>query len=575
LSSSKYILGINGLGVLPSACLFKNGELLSIVEEERFTRVKTSYGQMPFHAIQYCLQKEGITIEDVDSIAFSWDAHLYSYKMPLFLLKTFIFRMPKARLFASGGRGFKELTKYQAKNIRQALQQLFPKNSLPEILYISHHLSHAASSFYSSSFSEAYVLVLDGSGEMKSTSIWYGNHQSLQEVKSFNIPDSLGWFYQTITEYLGFQANNHEGKTMALAAYGKENPKVRAAFDKIIQSDKKGNYRFHPKYAFGGELQGTIFTKELEDLLGPARKANEEIQQIHKDIAFICQDVLETIVLELIDWIAQQPHFNGNLCIAGGVGLNCKLNGRIAEHHKVSSLYVPPFTADNGAALGAAIEVNKIKKIYKKNEIDHAYWGPSFSNKEILESILGSGLVFTFDENVLAKSTELLLNNKVIAWFQGPLEVGSRALGGRSILANPLHKNISQYINQNIKGREIWRPFAATILYDKCLDFFDKKHNSPFMAQAFKMKSAMAEKLPAIVHIDQTTRPQTLKRTQNELYYDLIKSFGDETGVYALLNTSFNVNEEPIVCSPKQAIHSFQKAGLDALIIGNYIILKQ
>lgn len=573
------ILGLNGLGVLPTACIIKDGELLVMAEEERFTRIKGSYGVMPAKATKFCLDYLNIQLSDIDAITFGWDCKYYNFKMPFFLLKQLVFRSSFNQNSSNVFKVLSELIKYRSYVVKNLISEMLKSESIfgniPTVRFINHHYSHAASSFYSSGFKEAHVLVIDGSGENKCTSIWKAVGTSIKEVKSFKIPDSLGWFYQSITEYLGFSPNNHEGKTMALAAYGAYCPKIYETFVEIISFDNKGNYRFNPKYSFAGKKnKGTVFSNDLEKLLGESRTKNNPITQHHKNIAFAAQNILETIVVNMVKDLISKNDFKGNICLAGGIGLNCKLNGEISKINGIKNVYIPPFTSDNGSALGSAQILSVFNGVSPKTPITHPYWGPEFSDTQIENNLKSFGLKYSKENNIAQKTAQLLLENKIVGWFQGRMEVGARALGARSILANPLNIDARNYINLRVKGRENWRPFAASILFEKRFDFFDSNLDSPFMALALSVKREMVEKIPAAVHIDGTTRPQLVKKETNALFWNLINYFGEETGCYALLNTSFNLNEEPIVCTPEQAIRSFFTSGIDYLAIGNFIVSK-
>ncbi|MCB9256486.1 MAG: hypothetical protein H6579_05095 [Chitinophagales bacterium] len=576
MKKDEYILGINGLGVTPSACLIKNGKLLAMAEEERFNRIKGSFGLMPSKSIKYCLSTANIDSSDLKSIQFAWDCKFYLYKMPLFLLKQLFNRAPIKQEGGNVAKVTKELLKYQSFHVKRLIKKSFKvetiSGKLPEIAFVPHHQAHAASSYYCSGFEEAHILVIDGSGENKTTSIWRGKQDKLFKIKEYKIPDSLGWFYQSITEYLGFMPNNHEGKTMALAAYGKADFKIEEAFKKIISFSANGDYSFNPIYSFAGRhSKGTVFSDELEQVLGPARLRHEEITQKHKNIAFEAQKILEKIASYLVKEIVSYPDFKGNLCIAGGVGLNCKMNGELAKLEGIKQIFVPPFSNDAGTALGAAQLASSLLQV---EALQHAYWGPEYSNDEIKAALLQSKLSFVFEEDIAFSVAKLLENEKIVGWFQGRLEIGSRALGARSILANPAKTSTRDYINKKIKNREPWRPFAASFLEEKSDKYFPKNLANAFMTLACQLSDTNSNKLAGAVHIDQSTRPQLVSKASNLKYWKLINYFGEMTGNYAVLNTSFNLSEEPIVCTPEQAINSFVKSGLDALAIGDYLILK-
>jgi carbamoyltransferase len=570
------ILGINGLGVLPSACILQDGKMLVFAEEERFTRYKGSFGMMPENAVRFCLTFARLSLNDIDYIAFGWDCEKYRFKIPVFLFWKYMSRSPKFQGKSNLISFIGEMLKYHPENVKKLIAEMLVgiEGDLPEIKFVNHHLCHAASAFYFSGMEESYVLVLDGSGEEACTSIFKGDKSGLKLLKTITIPDSLGWFYQTFTEYLGFAPNNHEGKLMGLAAYGKPHEEINRKLEKVIQC-MPNNYKLDAAYSFlGKHKKGRVFSEKLVELFGRPRLSHEPISQYHKDLAFAVQNKLEKIVLQIVESVSQRSDFNGNLCIAGGVGLNCKMNGSIVTLPFVKNLYVPSITSDSGSSAGAALVLANQCGDDVVQRIDHAYWGSSYNDKEIEEVLRVCGLKYTKEEKIEAKVAELLVQNKVVGWFQGRMESGSRALGARSILANPMLKQMQDIVNVKIKNRETWRPFAASILFEERETFVENPQESPFMAIAFHVKPSALNKIPAAVHIDGTTRPQFVKKNTNEKYWMLIKRFGDITGVYAVLNTSFNTNEEPIVESPVQAIKAFSASGMDGLAIGNFLILK-
>ena len=572
---SSYVLGINGLGILPSACLLKDGDLVAMAEEERFTRIKGSTGLMPIQAVGYCLESAGIGMHHLDRVMFAWDCNYYPWGMLRFMSKAFFMGQSKGNWKRGIQLVGREIQKYRPRQVQKRFYTDFSKyafgGQLPRLEFVSHHHSHAASGYFSSGFKQAHVLVIDGSGESQSTTLWFGKGLDLKLIKTFNIPNSLGWFYQTITEFLGFHPNNHEGKTMALAAYGRYNAALDEKVNQLICSDGQGNYTFNPIYAFAGTPgKGHVFSEELKDLLGEPRQAGEPITDYYKDLAFATQKRLELIVVELLCDLAKDSEFSGNLCLAGGVGLNCKMNGIISELPFVKQLFIPPFTGDNGTSYGAAkLGMPKIERLV------HAYWGPAFSADSVEKNLQKFKLKYTKEDDISDAVAELLGQNKIVAWFQGRMEVGARALGARSILANPTQANLRDYINTKVKGRELWRPFAASIIAEKKFDFLTEDVNEPFMTKAIKVREEMAPRIPAVIHVDQTSRFQIVSKEDNSKYHKLISKLGDITGVYAVLNTSFNLNEEPIVCTPEEAIRAFLNSGIDYLAIEDFLISKE
>jgi len=573
------ILGINGLGVLPSASIVDNGNMVAFAEEERFTRIKGSEGLMPAQAVKYCMDAAGAGLADISYIAFSWDARLYTYYMPYFFLKQYL--RSRSGVNASGGarRVMQELWKYNPvkvrKDIRDMLSQAGFRGKMPPVKFVSHHLSHAASAFFCSGLDESLILVVDGSGEYKSTSVYQGRGRDIKEIRSFDLPNSIGWFYQSITEYLGFKPNHHEGKVMALAAYGQPDSLLAAKMSLLLKSSADGLYAHNSIYSFTGtHSKGMVFSDQLEALLGPAREPGSEITQYHNNIAFVAQQILEQTCLDVLKPWIEQPGFSGNLCIAGGVGLNCKMNGVLARYPAVRQIFAPPHSSDNGAALGAALQVSVDKGITVDAVMKHAYWGPSYTEQEIEQLLEELNIPFSKEPDIVSKTAGLLVDHKVIAWFQGRMEVGSRALGNRSILANPSKVATRDFINRKIKNRELWRPFAASMLYEYKDQYLEETQESPFMTIAFKASAQFAQLAPAAIHLDGTTRPQLVRQSENPRYWNLIRSFGEQTGTYALLNTSFNLREEPIVCTPRQALNTFLNSELDCLVMESFLIQK-
>jgi carbamoyltransferase len=573
------IIGINGLGINPAACVLRDGELKAFAAEERFTRIKDSFGLMPSMATQWCLEQAELDTSSVDAIAFGWNANLYRFYMPLFVAFS-------ALRFASfkGDKGafprvVEQLTKYHPKSVRKSLFPILgeggSEKEMPPVFYYSHHLAHAASTFYSSGFEQSLVFVVDGSGENLCTSVYEGSGENLKKIFSLPIPHSLGWFYQSITEWLGFTPNSHEGKTMALAAYGKPDPALFMALEKMLRLRPDGEYRYNPVYSFAGRhSKGKIFSDQLESLLGRCRLKGEPFLALHYDVAFATQQLIENAMLAMVEKLMAKPGFSGNLCLAGGVSLNCKMNGVLASHKQVNKIFVPPVSSDDGTALGAALLLAKERGYNVRSQLEHAYWGPSFDNVRIEEELKKAGLTYFYREDIVSFAAEALKEGKIIGWFQGAMEVGARALGNRSILAHPGLPKMKDRVNLRVKNREAWRPFAASILFEAAERMVHNPKPSPFMTIAFSTTEEAKKLIPEAIHIDGTTRPQFVTLANNRIFYQLIKEFERLTGIPALLNTSFNDQEEPIVCRPEQAIQTFLNTGLEVLVLGNFYVIK-
>lgn len=572
------ILGITGLGIDPAACLVQNGKLIAMAEEERFNRIKNSFGLLPQKATEFCLNYSKLSLDEIDYIVFPWDTYRYQFYMPYFFLLTYLKHSPKFQSDSIIPK-LKELIKYQPTQVKNSIKAMLHsagiKGKIPPVKFIPHHLAHAANAFYCSGFEQAHILIIDGSGEDKCTTIFSGNVTQIKEIKNFKIPHSLGWFYQSVTEFLGFLPNRHEGKTMALAAYGKPNKKLDTMFKKMISYDNDGNYEYDAGYSFlGKHAQGTIFSEKMVTLLKNIRHYNAPIKQIHQDIAFATQETLEKIVISIVQNISKLPSYNKKICIAGGVGSNCKMNGVIANLNCVENIFIPPTSNDAGSALGAALYLAKNLGFNPKVRMEHAYWGPEFSNNQIETLLKKQNIKYKKEPEIEITAAKLLMEGKIIGWFQDRMEIGPRALGARSIIANPIKVEIRDKVN-TLKNRELWRPFSPSILYEVKDEYLINPRESAFMNLAFKITDKIKEKIPAAVHLDNTARAQLVKKEISPRYWKLINEFNKLSGIPAILNTSFNLQGEPIVCSPEDALKTFFASELDYLVMGDFLISKQ
>jgi carbamoyltransferase len=573
------ILGINGLGTAPSACLVHDGQLIAMAEEEKLNRQKGSFGLMPVKAAKFCLDFKNLKLSDIDYIAFGWDANRYRLYMPYFFLYTYIRHAPKFQRASNIFKSIEQILKYHPGNVRYMIEEMFRASGLmgdiPPIVFVPHHIAHAACSFYASGFDDAYILVIDGSGEDKCTTIARGEGSAIYDVRDFKIPDSLGWFYQSITEFLGFIPNRHEGKVMALASYGHEDKVVSGKIDKMISLGHNGAYTYAAKYSFlGTHSSGRIYSDETARLLGRARGHSEPILGLHKNIAYHTQKTLEGIARGLVNSTVSRPDYKGRLCVSGGVGLNCKMNGVIAEMDCVDEIFVSPFPNDAGAALGAALYVSQKQGFDPRSKMEHSYWGPSFNCQEVEKALIRYGVKFRKEPEIERTTADLIFKDKVVGWFQGRMETGPRALGNRSILANPLNNQMSDHVNKKVKNRESWRPFAPSILHEERQRYIINSREAPFMAISFNVSEQIKQQIPAVVHIDNTTRPHLVKKDVNPRYWNMINEFRKKSGIAAVLNTSFNSNEEPIVCTPEDALRTFYASGMDYLAIEDFLVYK-
>lgn len=572
-----FTLGINAAFHDSSATLVKDGVVVAAVEEERLSRKKHakrpipfSTYELPYNAIYYCLQEAGIHLSDVDHVAYSYDPFLMlgqhsgdeTINLPL---------EPSAHptpeewesswdpLFLSS---IVNAPRQLVGGYPHHLQDRFygtPLKGSFEWHFVQHHVAHAASAFLPSPFMEAAVLTLDGRGEKATTTYARGWCNSLEFLGQVNFPDSLGMLYERLTEYLGFLHSSDEYKVMALASYGQ--PTYLDIFRQIVQVGENGQYRVHPF--------------DLKQLFGPARLKGGPLEQKHYDIAHSLQVVLEDTVLQLVGWLHDQTSLD-NLCIAGGVALNCVMNARVRDRGPFKNIWVQPAAGDAGTSLGAAMWVDAQQRGGEGRyyQMDHAFLGPSYSDEEILKFLQWSKLSFRRVDNSVEEAARLLAEDKIIGWFQGRHEFGPRALGGRSILASPIHANMQNRLNE-IKDREDFRPVAPVVLEEEAPNWFKDAGSSPFMLFIYDVQPDKADMIPAVRHVDGTARIQTINRSQNPPYYDLLKSFQSLTGVPVLVNTSFNTRGEPIVCSPRDAIECFWTSPLDALVIGPFLLEKE
>ena len=564
----KIILGLNTAGINTSASLIIDNKLISAVEEERLNREKRTR-KFPIQAIKYCLNKSNIKFEDLTAIAISWN--------PTINLENFNKNMSENLsyfpfiLHSTINYLMRDLKPQTNKYFMQKLM-INEKKSL-DIYYVNHHLSHA-SNYFISPFTNASILTLDGFGENECMSFYSGKSRKLKKILSQNFPHSLGSFYSTFTEFCGFKPKNEEWKLMGASPYGQKSFYYNQIRNLVNLTENGFNLdlKYFNQYMFH---RPNYYTNFLIDYL--KIKPNQNGSKLNKDyfnIAFAAQKVFEEIYFHLINAL-QKKNDSQNLVISGGCALNCVANGKVLRNSKFKNIFIPPMPDDSGAGLGAAHFVsNEILSMKKKYIMKHNYFGPSFSNKVILDKLKKYSLKFVFHKNILDKAVESILDGKIIAWFQGSLEFGDRALGNRSILADPRDPKMKDKINKKIKYREKFRPFAPAIIDKFIKDFFEFEDNSPFMEKALKIKNSKRKLIPSVTHIDGTGRLQTVSRKTNKKFYDLIFKFYKKTGIPILLNTSFNIQGKPIVCSVEDAIENFYLSGLDELYIGDFLLKK-
>ncbi len=590
------ILGISGFYHDSAAALVKDGEILAAAQEERFTRRKHD-PNFPEKAIEYCLSKA--PNEDIEAIVF-YDKPFLTFER---LLETYLSFTPL---------GFSSFIKampvwiheklFLKSVIRKKMASLLDvkESEIPKIYFNQHHHSHAASTFFASPFEEAVVLCLDGVGEWATTSAWQGSGNKLKALWQINFPHSIGLLYSAFTYYCGFKVNSGEYKLMGLAPYGQ--PKyVDKIKQHLIDIKPDGTFRLNLKYfnyMTGLRMTSKMFHKLFDR---EPRKPESDVTQFDMDLAASIQVVTEEIVIKLANTLCEETGVR-NICLAGGVALNCVANGKLLTEEKIKSLYIQPAAGDAGGALGAALtyyfEFKNNKRIPKSPDLmKGAYLGPEYSSDQILEALESKDLKYEKLDpaSVIEKTASHLSQEKVVGWFQGPMEFGPRALGNRSIIGDPRSENMQKTMNLKIKYRESFRPFAPSILEDKVSDVFKINQQSPYMLLVAPVADSQREKLPegydslfgldklnirrskvpAITHVDFSARVQTVSKSTNPKYYELIEAFYKKTDCPLVVNTSFNVRGEPIVCSPADAINCFLATEMDILVMEDYLLEKE
>lgn len=588
----------------PAACILQEGKCIAFAEEERFTRLKISEGMFPAKAVAYCLSYAKLTLNDVDRIAFGWDCTKY----PWVMLRNFtgnylkykgkeIKSYHKQKDRSSLVQAIEGLTDYHHSRIlpeiKLRLRSAGLKGDIPQIDFVPHHLSHAYSSYFCSNFQRAGILAIDGHGEDLCTQLAVAEGDKVRVVESIPIPHSLGWFFAAITEYLGFIPYRDEGKLMGLAALGEERKEDNKWLEPLSQilKIKNDSYEVDPLYTrFGSHYYGERYTDQMVKLMtnidskaepisyGEKVDINGSLQSkylldLYVDIAWAAQELLEQAVVTLARKLVND-YSTENLCVSGGVGLNCKMNGEILRQSGCKNIFVQPASNDAGTALGAAMYIAKQLGEDIKNPIKNVYLGPGFSNDEIYRVLKNCKIPFKKVNDPAKEAVRLLTQEKIIGWFQGRMEFGPRALGNRSILANPVYPHIKNKVNNEVKYRENWRPFCPSIIAEEADRYLVNPNEASFMVVAYHMVETVQKELESIVHVDGTIRPQLVSKQSNPLYYKLISDLGKKSGHPVILNTSFNVRGEPIICNPLEAVQCFYSNGLDALVIGNFVLTK-
>lgn len=570
-SKVNYILGINSAYHELSAVLLKNGELIAAVEEERFNRVKhgkearvDNPSTLPVQSIEYCLSHAGIGWNDLTYIGLTFN--------------------PKARLknidvdryYRKGDWGSKEgeeLFYHRLLEIPTKLNDIAGTDIKEKIILVPHHICHASSAFFVSPFKEAAILSADGIGEITSTWMGYGQNGTIKALKEIPYPNSIGFMWEKLSKFLGFSEYD-AAKVMGLAAFG--NPDIYyPQFQKLVQLLPGGEYT----------IDNAILKSRLDDfrsiekLFGIAKIVNpEERTRQHENLAASLQKITDDAILHCAEYLASKTG-SKNLCLAGGLALNCVSNGKLWESGLFDQIYIQPAAHDAGTALGAAYYIwhNKLDGI-RSFVMEHAYWGPSYSDQEVKQALNEAGVQYEKVENIERKTAHLIADGNIIGWFQGRLEWGPRALGNRSLIVDPRNNRMKSILNERVKKREPFRPFAPSVLEEDAGEWFNmppacRSLSTRFMEITFDANKLKRTSIPAVVHVDGTSRIQIVDQKTNPRYHQLISEFKKITGVPMILNTSFNENE-PIVCSPEDAIRTFKRTKMDYLVIHNYLVKK-
>jgi carbamoyltransferase len=581
------ILGLNAYHGDSAACIVVDGQLIAAAEEERFTRIKHWAG-LPAQAIGYCLKEAGITISDVDHIAVNRDPKANLMKKALFAFR----KNPSLTLIT-------DRLKNAAKvlDIRTVLSREFniqPSSLLAKIHNVEHHIAHLASAFLVSPFEEAALVSVDGFGDFVGM-MWgepKGNQIDIRHRTFF--PHSLGLFYLAFTQYLGFPKYGDEYKVMGLAAYGK--PEFMNEMRQIVKSDLNGHFKLDLRYFIhhskgvtmtwdkGEPEMGRVFSKKLEDLLGPPRDGREKIQQRHENIAASLQQRYEEVFFDLLNHVYEQTKCR-NLALAGGCAMNSVANGKIFNKTPFKEVFIQPAAGDAGGSIGAAFHVlHAVLGKPRSFVLEKPYLGPGYSDAVISELLkvngkkleaLGCAITYISDTEKLCRLTaQEIADGNVIGWFQGRMEWGPRALGNRSIVCDPRRPDMKHILNEKIKRRESFRPFAPSIHLEATGEYFEMDYPDPFMLKVYKIRPEKRPLIPAVTHVDGTGRLQTVRREDNPLYWRLIEEFRKIAGIPVVLNTSFNENE-PIVCKPSEALDCFLRTKMDVLVLGSYFIRRK
>jgi len=590
-----YILGISCFYHDSAVALLKDGELVAAAEEERFSRKKHDFG-FPSHAIRFCLRQAGITGQDLDYVVF--------YEKPLIKFERIL--LTTLSTYPKSWRVFREAMLNWFSDKLWIKSHIVRELDIPEdkVLFADHHMSHAASTLYCSPYEEAAILTIDGVGEWTTAAIGRGkaawNKEDRNEIvlsREIRFPNSLGLLYSAFTAFLGFRVNNGEYKVMGMAPYGQ--PRYVDRVRKVINVAEDGSFRLNMDYfAFHQSTEHT-YNRKFEELFGkkrdnksefftrefgfkPGREAEADQNQYYADIAASIQAVTEDVLLKLANQAYKETGLD-TLCMAGGVALNSVANGRILRETPFKNLFIQPAAGDSGCAVGAALYAyHVLLQQPRRFVLEHAFWGEGYGEAQVQAFLDANGIRYQYFENddpLMDRVTDLLLQGKVVGWYQGRFEWGPRALGNRSILADPRRPEMKDIVNRKIKFREPFRPFAPVVLEERTQEFFELEnaeqcYPARFMLLVTPVHEEKQDVIPAVTHVGGTARLQTVRREWNPRYYEIIRRFGEATGVPVLLNTSYNLRGEPIVASPADAFYTYSHSDMDAVVYGQYLVQK-
>ncbi len=562
----------------PSVAVVRNGEVVAYAEEERHVRYKHAAGIYPARALDFCLQTAGVRLDEVAAVAVSWNVPAYTDGT----MQRFFHRMRQEWPVDPATIAWQErcLRNYDADNLRRRHQRQWRRRygdvPFPSFYFSPHHRTHAFHACMQSKFERAVCLTIDGSGDEHTAVVWKKDGLTLTPMREICIPHSLGWVYAAFTEYLGFTAYDGEYKVMGLAAYGRHSDELRDKLDRVVSCAPDGvEFQVDPSYVhYGSHGYSERYTDRLVELLGrKPRLPHEEITPWHEDVAFAVQDNLERHVERLMLWAIRETGIR-NVCIGGGVGLNVKMNSRLFLHPEVDDVFAQPLCHDAGAAIGAALAACFDETGVPPRPLETLDLGLEESSRAIEEALVLANLSYERPPDICDAVAQQLAQGRIVGWFQGRMEAGPRALGQRSILADPRRVDNRDKVNAIVKFREYWRPFCPSMTVEAAPRYFEMYTEAPFMIMAFPANERLKRESPAIVHVDGTSRVQFVDGQLLPRYHRLLTAFERRTGVPVLLNTSFNVRGEPIVCTIHDALRTFWSTGLDVLAAGDFLVRK-